>query len=279
MKPRLFLPVLAIMLGMVAVAQADPITLYSDAFTNSTGSNVLLSNHPLDVTSGLYGATAGAGWTASSGWSDNYISGRAYTTNGNPAHSDAWLPLTPQSGCVYTLSAKLYMYQGNDSSAATSQYFGLGFAYATSGVPSTSAAFYTPAQTWIVDNPMASSYKIGYASTSASSFTDSKITYNSSLSLVDGWHTLKVVLDTSNAQWVASYFVDTTSLGSVTYAAGSNPVIKAVGFGGYVGNGSSPMLDTFSLTATPSQVPEPGTLALLAAGLVGLVAYAWRKRG
>jgi hypothetical protein len=25
-------------------------------------------------------------------------------------------------------------------------------------------------------------------------------------------------------------------------------------------------------------VPEPGTLALLAAGLMGLVAYAWRKR-
>jgi hypothetical protein len=25
-------------------------------------------------------------------------------------------------------------------------------------------------------------------------------------------------------------------------------------------------------------VPEPGTLALLAAGLMGLLAYAWRKR-
>ena len=25
-------------------------------------------------------------------------------------------------------------------------------------------------------------------------------------------------------------------------------------------------------------IPEPGTLALLAAGLLGLLAYAWRKR-
>jgi hypothetical protein len=25
-------------------------------------------------------------------------------------------------------------------------------------------------------------------------------------------------------------------------------------------------------------IPEPGTLALLAGGLVGLIAYAWRKR-
>ena len=27
-----------------------------------------------------------------------------------------------------------------------------------------------------------------------------------------------------------------------------------------------------------SPVPEPGTLTLLAAGLIGLLAYAWRKR-
>ena len=27
-----------------------------------------------------------------------------------------------------------------------------------------------------------------------------------------------------------------------------------------------------------SPVPEPGTLTLLAAGLIGLIAYAWRKR-
>lgn len=33
-------------------------------------------------------------------------------------------------------------------------------------------------------------------------------------------------------------------------------------------------LDNLTIT----YVPEPGTLALLAAGLVGLLAYAWRKR-
>ena len=34
----------------------------------------------------------------------------------------------------------------------------------------------------------------------------------------------------------------------------------------------------FSLMAPMSSVPEPGTLVLLAAGLVELLAYAWRKR-
>ena len=41
-----------------------------------------------------------------------------------------------------------------------------------------------------------------------------------------------------------------------------------------VGNGSTIWLDNFSL----SQVPEPSTMALAAAGLLGLLAYAWRKQ-
>jgi len=32
------------------------------------------------------------------------------------------------------------------------------------------------------------------------------------------------------------------------------------------------------LGATITAVPEPGTLVMLVAGIVGLAAYAWRKR-
>ena len=33
-----------------------------------------------------------------------------------------------------------------------------------------------------------------------------------------------------------------------------------------------------TITMTPAPTPEPGTLTLLGAGLLGLLAYAWRKR-
>ena len=74
------------------------------------------------------------------------------------------------------------------------------------------------------------------------------------------------------------------------HTATSGPLLEAgVGHGDFgttiYSNPPSP-LDGFGLpadgywvvaTAAPP-VPEPGTLALLAAGLFGLVAYAWRKR-
>ena len=34
----------------------------------------------------------------------------------------------------------------------------------------------------------------------------------------------------------------------------------------------------FTTVGSAAAVPEPGTLVLLAAGLLGLIAYAWRKR-
>ena len=48
--------------------------------------------------------------------------------------------------------------------------------------------------------------------------------------------------------------------------------------GDIVGEGVNPsgQLDAFLLT--PTVTPEPSTLLLAASGLVGLLAYAWRKR-
>jgi len=51
--------------------------------------------------------------------------------------------------------------------------------------------------------------------------------------------------------------------------AGAAASVSAESYPVYVGRGDSVLFST---------VPEPGTLALLATGLMGLVVYAWRKR-
>jgi hypothetical protein len=42
--------------------------------------------------------------------------------------------------------------------------------------------------------------------------------------------------------------------------------------------GAGTVVDNVRVTATPTATPEPSTLVLLASGLIGLLAYAWRKR-
>jgi len=70
--------------------------------------------------------------------------------------------------------------------------------------------------------------------------------------------------------------VDSTDLTKVlaNYLQGPiDPVITATSYGRLDAQAIQ-MLTAAGLTV----VPEPGTLVLLAAGLLGLLAYAWRKR-
>jgi len=62
-----------------------------------------------------------------------------------------------------------------------------------------------------------------------------------------------------------------------TYTATSADLAKPLWFRLGWGSGlAQPLVDDVTASYTP--IPEPSTLVLLAAGLVGLLCYAWRKR-
>lgn len=80
-------------------------------------------------------------------------------------------------------------------------------------------------------------------------------TFSYQLGTNSDWNTLGTITD--------SYGVSSVGLYSKTWTAGSTPA-----------NISNATFDSMSFTV----VPEPSSLATLATGLFGLLAYAWRKR-
>lgn len=265
---KVSLGLLALIVACAASVNAETITtIYQDDFSGSSTAG--LAGTTPDTTTG------GATWISSSYISANGAINNT-STNTLTGNSNAYLAFTPVAGHIYTLSADLNISQYVSTDV---KWLAFGFVY-SSTTPSTSSSFFTSSTSY-------GAYALTSYSRSAATTVSAKMyrgkantnqvgttqTYTGVAATT--YNTIKEVLDTTGAAWTIKWYCDGAEIGSSSYTATTNPTtINYVGFGTRCG--ATGGIDNFSLTSTT--IPEPGTIALLAAGMLGLLAYAWRKR-
>lgn len=230
--------VTALALALAGVSRAEVI-IYSDDFTVS---GVLNSTSPT-VSSGQYGGTASATWNANAGISGN---GTAVTFS---AGQSAYLPFSPQSGYVYTLSM---------NSTLPGEWGGMGFTNSLNTNENLNVLGGN--KVWLL-------YQNYKATTMAVSGGGSSPTGPS------GYNTMSLILDTTAPTWTIQ-----GSFNGTPYDASPLPLsftgFNYIALSGAYG-GVNMTTDTMSLTV--NAVPEPGTFALIGTALIPLAYRRWRR--
>ena len=227
----------------VTLSYTDGI-LYSNSFDGGTWT---IAGMPATAANSLVGGT-NTTWIDVLGTNDT----GSMPANGidNCTLGNSWIvPFTPHSGYIYTEIASL-AFNGNPGN-----WVGMGFAQNLSS-NTTSARFDDAGPDgvdWIIlsENTGNVQYFAGPGGIPTAGLTNQNNFFTSGA----GTHTVQVVLDTTQPQWVQYAFVDGVPAGTNTYT--SNPTIAAAGITQNVmGSPNNVQWDYFALTAvSPNGFP------------------------
>jgi hypothetical protein len=195
------------------VGSASAASIYTDSLI---GSSTLLNNTTADTSSAFAGGTAGATWTA--GVVNETPTGGVYSASVANAGADTgFLPITINSGFVYTLSATL------NSSSPTGGWTALGFSDSA-----VNAEWHTGG-----DTKSAWALLVGNGAAGGNQFFGGSGTANGQAwaAVPAGAQTVTITLDTTGAAWTT--FATIGSVNSATFAYTTNPTIRRLWPSGY----------------------------------------------
>lgn len=215
---------------------------------------IAISNHSFDalgLADGGYGAAIPTGWTA-------------YNPAGFAGPPDLWGEYNPNNNAIYDTCSPDAA-PGTPGMDGYTCFFGAGtIVLAGSGLEQTLSTSFA--------------LDTDYALTAAYGRRNLASMSPVTMELLAGTTVIGTQVVDPNTTGTLGQFSDYAL--SVSAASVSNPaalVGQSLGIRFYKSNGSTEIeADNFRLDG--SAIPEPGTLALLASGMLGLLAYAWRKR-
>jgi hypothetical protein len=209
--------------GLLAAAMAQATLIYQDTFSTDGQ----LSGRAVETGTGTW--IADSNLTTSGG-----VALPAATSTGK----DGLLAFTPVADKIYTLSADVHAVSGN--------WVAIGFLSRTT-VPAGSEFFYNL-------EPTAAPWMYISAAGGLATFSGPSTGGLQNLTGQATSGTMKIVLDTTGSDWVATYYYNSVALRTNTFSGALT--INYVGFGG------SPTSDLTVDNFTLESIPEPATLGL-----------------